>query len=225
VVTNGTGGDGRLEDDGTSSTTSRPDDPKQRSSEERGGGGGGGGRRPAASGGARPRVDFLAGGDCDVGKPFCEVVRDASGLTRLFIPETPPVVPRRPPSKGNKRETLGDIAHRIPVTVMRPYFNYPLRTAAEAMNISVTTLKRLCRRHGVKRWPHRQISGINRAMAHLEFQQDQAGRRNSEKITTRNNQVSEQMQELLRRRKVMIEHAFESDDGGSRQQWKSSDSE
>ncbi|CBN78312.1 Putative NIN-like transcription factor [Ectocarpus siliculosus] len=225
VVTNGTGGDGRLEDDGTSSTTSRPDDPKQRSSEERGDGGGGGGRHPAASGGARPRVDSLAGEDCDVGKPFCEVVRDASGLTRLFIPETPPVVPRRPPSKGNKRETLGDIAHRIPVTVMRPYFNYPLRTAAEAMNISVTTLKRLCRRHGVKRWPHRQISGINRAMAHLEFQQDQAGRRNSEKITTRNNQVSEQMQELLRRRKVMIEHAFESDDGGSRQQWKSSDSE
>lgn len=65
------------------------------------------------------------------GKPFCEVVQDASGVTRLFIPETPPVVPRRPPSKGNKRETLGDIAHRIPVSVMRPYFNYPLRTAAE----------------------------------------------------------------------------------------------
>lgn len=75
----------------------------------------------------------------------------------------------------------------------------------QAMNISVTTLKRLCRRHGVKRWPHRQISGINRAMAHLEFQQDQAGRRNSDKTIARNNQVSEQMQELLRRRKVMIE--------------------
>lgn len=80
-----------------------------------------------------------------------------------------------------------------------------LARALQAMNISVTTLKRLCRRHGVKRWPHRQISGINRAMAHLEFQQDQAGRRNSDKTNARNNQVSEQMQELLRRRKVMIE--------------------
>lgn len=68
-------------------------------------------------------------------EPFCEVVRDASGVTRLFIPETPPVVPRRPPSKGNKRETLADIAHRIPVSVMRPYFNYPLRTAAEVSMI------------------------------------------------------------------------------------------
>ena len=76
----------------------------------------------------------------------------------------------------------------------------------QAMNISVTTLKRLCRRHGVKRWPHRQISGINRAMAHLEFQQDQAGRRVDGPGGVRmNTQVSDQMQELLRRRRVMIE--------------------
>lgn len=76
----------------------------------------------------------------------------------------------------------------------------------QAMNISVTTLKRLCRRHGVKRWPHRQISGINRAMAHLEFQQDQAGRRVDRAGGARlTSQVSDQMQELLRRRRVMIE--------------------
>ncbi|CAM9129821.1 unnamed protein product, partial [Scytosiphon promiscuus] len=214
VMTRGSGGGGgvggSIEDDGSMKPHSE-DEVGGRSSRHAVGG-----RQHA--GGPRPE-------DSDE-KPFCEVVRDESGVTRLFIPETPPVVPRRPPSKGNKRETLSDIAHRIPVTVMRPYFNYPLRTAAEAMNISVTTLKRLCRRHGVKRWPHRQISGINRAMAHLEFQQDQAGRRsNCEKTVSRNNQVSEQMQELLRRRKVMIEHAFESDDGGSRQHLKSSDSE
>lgn len=52
-------------------------------------------------------------------------------LPRLQIPDEPPIVPRRPPSKGNKRETLGDIAKRIPVQLMRQYFNYPLRAAAE----------------------------------------------------------------------------------------------
>lgn len=50
---------------------------------------------------------------------------------RLSIPDEPPKVPRRPPSKGNKRETLADIAKRIPVQLMRQYFNYPLRSAAE----------------------------------------------------------------------------------------------
>lgn len=40
-------------------------------------------------------------------------------------------LPRRPPQKGNKRETLQDIARRVPVEIIRPYFNYPLRTAAD----------------------------------------------------------------------------------------------
>lgn len=90
---------------------------------------------------------------------------------------------------------------------MSPVFVFVLfLLLVQAMNISVTTLKRLCRRHGVKRWPHRQISGINRAMAHLEFQQDQAGRRADRAGGMRTaNQVSDQMQELLRRRRVMIE--------------------
>ena len=104
---------------GGSASRSGVSKPKSEDDEE-GGGGGGCGRKTRAS-------DPEGGGET----PFCEVVLDASGVTRLFIPETPPIVPRRPPSKGNKRETLGDIAHRIPVTVMRPYFNYPLRTAAE----------------------------------------------------------------------------------------------
>lgn len=76
----------------------------------------------------QPRAEEFA-----TAEAFGEVVKDKSGFTRLCIPENPPIVPRRPPSKGNKRETLSDIAHRIPVAVMRPYFNYPLRTAAEVI--------------------------------------------------------------------------------------------
>ncbi|CAM9437268.1 unnamed protein product, partial [Ectocarpus fasciculatus] len=124
---------------------------------------------------------------------------------RLTIPHEPPKVPRRTPSKGNKRETLADIAKRIPVELMRHYFNYPLRAAAEAMDISVTTLKRLCRRHGVKRWPHRQICGINRTLNDLETQHDTA---KGEDVDS----VAEQLRQLHRRRDVIIELAFESDD-------------
>lgn len=49
----------------------------------------------------------------------------------LNIPDSPPRLARRAPRKGNKRETLSDIARRVPVEVIRPYFNYPLRKAAE----------------------------------------------------------------------------------------------
>ncbi|CAM9288929.1 unnamed protein product [Scytosiphon promiscuus] len=127
---------------------------------------------------------------------------------RLAIPQEPPKVPRRPPSKGNKRETLADIARRIPVQLMRHYFNYPLRAAAEAMHISVTTLKRLCRRHGVKRWPHRQICGINRSLNDLEAQHETA---KGEEVES----VADQLRQLHRRREVIIELAFESEDESS----------
>jgi hypothetical protein len=70
--------------------------------------------------------------------------------------------------KPSKRETLDDIAKRVPLHLMRKYFDVPLRTAASSLNVSVTTLKRLCRRNGVTRWPHRQIHGINRAIELLQ---------------------------------------------------------
>ncbi|CAM9642952.1 unnamed protein product [Pylaiella littoralis] len=129
---------------------------------------------------------------------------------RLHLAPVPPILPRRPLSKGNKREILADIAERIPVELMRQYFNYPLRSAAEAMHISVTTLKRLCRRHGVKRWPHRQISGINRALVDLESQHDAA--KGGEAVAS----VVEELRELHRKREVIIEKAFDSEDESTR---------
>lgn len=66
------------------------------------------------------------------------------------------------------------------------------------MSISVTTLKRLCRRHGVKRWPHRQISGINRALSDLEEQQRLADGESA-------NAVADQLRQLRERRDVIIE--------------------
>ncbi|CBJ30079.1 Putative NIN-like transcription factor [Ectocarpus siliculosus] len=132
-------------------------------------------------------------------------------VRRLRIPDEPPTLPPRDVSKaGSKREVLADIAKRIPVELMREYFNYPLRVSAEAMHISVTTLKRLCRRHGVKRWPHRQISGLNRTLGDLEAQHDAA--RGEEEIAA----VEEELRQLHRRREVIIERAFESDDESTR---------
>lgn len=69
------------------------------------------------------------------------------------------------------------------------------------MDISVTTLKRLCRRHGVKRWPHRQINGINKALSDLEEQHEVA---KGEEIAS----VADELRELHRRRDVIIEVGF-----------------
>lgn len=67
----------------------------------------------------------------------------------------------------------------------------------QALSISVTTLKRLCRRHGVKRWPHRQLSGLNRAVAHLEAKQEASA--------TVDPIIADQLRQLYSRREVVIE--------------------
>lgn len=60
-------------------------------------------------------------------------VRERPLPPRLSIPNDPPMVPRRPPRRGNCRETLDDIAKRVPLQVMCPYFNYPLSVAAKVI--------------------------------------------------------------------------------------------
>lgn len=43
---------------------------------------------------------------------------------------------------------------------------------AQAMGISPTTLKKLCRHYGIARWPFRQIAGIDRAFDRLHADLD-----------------------------------------------------
>jgi hypothetical protein len=54
---------------------------------------------------------------------------------------------------GDNAITYGDLA---------PHFQLSLRNAAAKMEISVTTLKRACRRLGLQKWPRRELA--NKAM-------------------------------------------------------------
>ena len=41
------------------------------------------------------------------------------------------------------------------------YFQYPINEAAEKLGICATVLKKICRKNGVSRWPHRKIKSID----------------------------------------------------------------
>lgn len=38
------------------------------------------------------------------------------------------------------------------------YFHLPIDKAAEGLNICPTVVKKICRKHGVDRWPYRKVS-------------------------------------------------------------------
>ena len=51
-------------------------------------------------------------------------------------------------------------------------FGKGIKDAAKALGICTTTLKRACRRHGITRWPRRQIAKLNKALAQIGYQGD-----------------------------------------------------
>jgi hypothetical protein len=66
------------------------------------------------------------------------------------------------PGKPGVRLTLADLQSQ---------FGVGLKEAAARLGICPTTLKRACRRHGIQRWPRRQLQKVNRALDELEARQ------------------------------------------------------
>lgn len=55
-------------------------------------------------------------------------------------------------------------------------FGKGIKDAAKDLGICTTTLKRACRRHGITRWPRRQIAKLNKALAQIGYAGDASGR-------------------------------------------------
>eukprot|EP00903_Cladosiphon_okamuranus_P006994 g6805.t1 len=58
----------------------------------------------------------------------------------------------------------------ITIEILQQHFHQPLMTVAEELGVSLTMIKRLCRKLGMPRWPFRQIDSINKAMEDLQDQ-------------------------------------------------------
>ena len=63
---------------------------------------------------------------------------------------------------GFKREKGG-----ANILELAPYFYYPINEAAKRLGICPTVLKKICRKHGLRRWPHRKLQSIERALEKL----------------------------------------------------------
>ncbi|CAM9775667.1 unnamed protein product [Chrysoparadoxa australica] len=56
---------------------------------------------------------------------------------------------------------------RITLEALEAQYNVPLIDVAKSFGLSITMLKKICRKFGIQRWPHRQIRSLNRAICQL----------------------------------------------------------
>ncbi|KAL3662348.1 hypothetical protein V7S43_012675 [Phytophthora oleae] len=100
----------------------------------------------------------------------------ASGYSQMQKPMMPVVAspaatlshqPAQSPSKKRVR-ALPNASKSITLDMLRPHFEKPLAEVANIFGICMTLMKKICRKNGVPRWPHRQIRGLRKSIWSIE---------------------------------------------------------
>lgn len=95
------------------------------------------------------------------------VVHNTSSHRVIASPSRSLDAPKAKLSPSKARPNMS-ASQTITLDMLRPHFEKPLAQVAQIFSICVTLLKKICRKNGLARWPHRQIIGLRKSISSME---------------------------------------------------------
>mmetsp|Transcript_47924 Transcript_47924/g.74845 ORF Transcript_47924/g.74845 Transcript_47924/m.74845 type:complete len:435 (+) Transcript_47924:121-1425(+) len=98
---------------------------------------------------------------------------------------------------GSKRSSVAGQQQPSPA-VLREHFHLPLHTVAQMFGMCTTAFKKMCRRLGIAKWPHRQLRGIDKKIAALKAELNYAPAADRQQYLSGLSQLEEEKAKLAK---------------------------
>eukprot|EP01133_Synstelium_polycarpum_P012377 gene12377-14522_t len=90
------------------------------------------------------------------------------------------------------------LSQDIDLQFLSKYFHLPINDVAKEIGVCATVLKKICRKNGIPRWPHRKIKSIDKMISNLE--------NTTPKNIDEDNRIREEVTALKKKKAYLIKH-------------------